>query len=127
MAEIVFKGGKAGFASNEATREEHESGMVRDSEEGKPRFDLLLCSYLDYEEQMLTRDARRMAHGANLYGERNWEKGDSPEEWARARSSAFRHFMQWFNGETDEDHAAAARCNISFAEAIKQKIERAEK
>src|SRR5690606_21266015 len=40
----------------------------------------------------------------------------------RAKSSAFRHFMQWFNGETDEDHAAAIFFNVQAVEYIKGRM-----
>jgi hypothetical protein len=40
------------------------------------------------------------------------------EEYERFRESAFRHFLQWFNGETDEDHAAAVYFNINGAEYV---------
>lgn len=101
----------------------YASGMVRDTDEGKARFDLLVPLGVPYEEQMLTRFANLMARGALKYEARNWEKATGTEELARFKSSAFRHFMQWLTGETDEDHAAAVWFNMDAAEATKYKME----
>lgn len=103
-------------------RSEYASGMVRDSQEGKPRFDLLTPLDTPYKEQLLTRWAELMGRGAEKYGDRNWEKGDGTEEYLRAKGSAFRHFMQWYFGETDEDHAAATLFNIQASEYFKAKL-----
>ena len=50
------------------TRQNFSTGSVRDTNMGKPRFDLisLLGSY---------RLAKHYANGAVTYGDRNWEKG----------------------------------------------------
>lgn len=103
-------------------RQEYDSGMVRDLQDGKARFDLLMPLGVPYSEQFLTRWAVHMAKGAEKYGDRNFEKADSEEEVARFRSSAFRHFMQWLSGLRDEDHAAAVAYNIMAAEMTMQKI-----
>lgn len=102
-------------------RIDFESGMRRDTHEGKPDFTLLLPD-VPYNEQMLTRFAGLMSRGADKYGRRNWQLANSEEEVERFRSSAFRHFMQWISGETDEDHAAAVYFNIMACEATKYKI-----
>jgi len=103
-------------------RAEFDSGMVRDVEEGKPRFDLTMPLDLAYEDQMLVRWARLMARGAEKYGDRNWEKASSEEECQRFRASALRHFMQWYLGEDDEDHAAAVFFNITGAEYVDNRL-----
>jgi len=102
-------------------RAEFESGMVRDTEEGKARFDLLLPLNVPYSEQFLTRCAGLMARGAKKYTERNWEQADSEQELGRYKSSAFRHFLQWMSGEDDEDHAAAVFFNLLAHESTKYK------
>lgn len=104
-------------------RAEFDSGMRRDTEEGKARFDLLIPEGVPYSEQMLTRFADLLARGAEKYSARNWEKANSQAELDRYKSSGFRHFMQWISGETDEDHAAAAMFNIMCYEMTKWKIE----
>ncbi|AIG78420.1 Hypothetical protein AJAP_27880 [Amycolatopsis japonica] len=103
-------------------RSEFEGGGQRDSETGKPRFDLLLPVRVPYEDQLLTRVAALMGRGAEKYEDRNWEKFSDQAALDRARSSAFRHFMQWFNGETDEDHAAAVVFNLKAAEYVKGRL-----
>lgn len=103
-------------------RQSFGSGMVRDTTEGKPDFSLIMAN-VPYEEQMLTRFAALMGRGAEKYGPKNWELANSSEELARFKSSAIRHFMQWFNSEEDEDHAAAVYFNIMAYEATKYKIE----
>lgn len=103
-------------------RAEFGSGMVRDTEAGKPRFDLTEPLEIPYEEQMHTRFALLMARGAEKYTARNWEQANSQDELERYYSSAYRHFKQWLNGETDEDHAAAVFFNITAAEAVKYKL-----
>ena len=96
-------------------REDYESGMRRDTQEGKPRYDL--C-YLP----MHTRWAELMARGAEKYGENNWKLANSREELNRFYASAYRHFIQWMNGNVDEDHAAAVFFNISAAEYTKEQM-----
>lgn len=102
-------------------REKYDSGMVRDTNQGKPRFDLVLPEGVPYKDQLFTRVAELMARGAEKYGDRNWEKAAGAPELARAKESAFRHFMQWYLGETDEDHAAAVFFNIQEVEFVKFK------
>lgn len=105
------------------SRAEFPSGMVRDTQEGKPRFDLIFPEGVPYQEQMLTRFAELMARGAVKYDERNWEKASTAEELGRARSSALRHMIQWYLGEGDEDHAAAVMFNIMAAEYVQYRLE----
>lgn len=106
--------------------ETYNSGMRRDTQEGKPRFDLIVPKSLPYEATMLTRWAYLMARGAKKYGDRNWEKGNGFEELDRAKASALRHMMQWLSGETDEDHAAAVFFNVAAAEYFGYQIREAE-
>lgn len=108
-------------------REEYDSGMVRDTEEGKARFDLILPRGIPYEEQMLTRFAEHMARGAAKYEDRNWERANSEVELARYKSSAFRHLMQWLCGQGDEDHAAAVMFNLLAHETLAYKLSKAPK
>lgn len=105
-------------------RETFITGMQRDVNEGKERFDLLLPKQLHYDNQMLVRWARLMERGANKYEERNWEKASTSCELDRFKESAFRHFMQWFVGEEDEDHAAAVFFNINGAEYVQWRLRR---
>lgn len=107
-------------------REERPSGYVRDTQEGKPRFDLLLPVGIPYEHQMLTRVAQLLSRGAAKYSERNWERANDVESLERFRASALRHLLQWMSGETDEDHASAVMYNVLAHESTKWKMENLE-
>lgn len=104
-------------------RDQYDGGMVRDNENGKPRFDLLFAEDVAYHDQMLTRVAKLLSRGAEHYGARNWEKAEASDDRAmgRYKSSAYRHLMQWLCGEDDEDHAAAVIFNLIAHESIEAK------
>lgn len=102
-------------------REQFEGGMVRDTEEGKVGFHRVL------EGPMLNRWAVHLSKGAVKYpdnedGTANWTKAAGVKELRRYQRSAFRHFMQWMNGDVDEDHAAAVIFNLNGAEYVKAKL-----
>lgn len=131
--DVLFPDGESAsfdeFELTEVSREpatngrvQFEGGGFRDSQGNKPRFDLLIPKDVPFEQQYLTRCARLMAKGASHYEDRNWENFADQEALDRAKSSAFRHFMQWFTGEEDEDHAAAVFFNIMAAENVKEKM-----
>jgi hypothetical protein len=102
-------------------REEYDSGMRRDTNKGKVRYDLVIPESM--KAPMLTRWAVHMTKGAVKYGDRNWEMAEGAPELKRFRESALRHFMQWYFGEMDEDHAAAVFFNIQGAENVKERME----
>lgn len=102
---------------------QYDSGMRRDTEDGKPRFDLIRTKRQPYEEQMIYRYAMLLARGAAKYDARNWEDGDSEVELDRAKSSLLRHAEQLVAGETDEDHAAAVWFNTQAIEYFRWRIE----
>jgi len=116
--------GKEFITKDSGQRLEFQSGMKRDIQFGKPRFDLILPQWQKYEDTMLYRWAMILTRGWEKYGERNWEKANSQEELDRFKASAFRHFMQWMANEDDEDHAAAIFFNVNCYEAIKEKMEK---
>lgn len=99
-------------------RQEFSTGMKRDVQHGKARFDLV-------DKPMLWRWAELMGRGADKYGERNWEKAQTQEELARFEASAERHLQQLLRGDTDEDHAAAVMFNIAGIEHVRAKLSRA--
>ena len=108
-------------------RAEFKTGMVRDLSVDKPRFDLITPEILPYKETLLYRWAMLMTRGAVKYGNRNWEKAKTKEEFNRFKESAFRHFMQWiFEADDGEDHAVAVMFNISGAEYVKWRQENEE-
>lgn len=157
-----------GEIQDSGVRQEFETGSVRDTREGKGRFDLigslasmyfpiapvshplgeainalyeylaqsdisllgnaynLVATNIDIEEgcsgAYLTRLARHYEGGAKKYDARNWEKG---QDVMRYFDSAVRHLTKAIQGQTDEDHKAAALWNIiGFAHTLEM-IERA--
>lgn len=81
------------------------TGAIRNSAEGKGRYDLL-------SPHGIFRVARRLEEGAKTYGERNWEKGIPISSFI---DSALRHIFNFMEGEVSEDHLAAAAWNILAA------------
>ena len=101
-------------------RQEFPTGMVRDIQTNKPRYDLV-------DWPMITRWAELMQRGALKYGEHNWKKAETEEELNRFKASALRHCIQWFNGENEEDHGAAVYFNIAGCEMVKAKLNEKQK
>lgn len=97
-------------------REQFDSGMVRDTTEGKIDYTLAL------DGPMFDRYAEHLTKGAKKYAERNWMKANGEAELARFKKSALRHFLQWLRGDVDEDHAAAVFFNINGAEYVKGRM-----
>ena len=98
-------------------RQHFTSGMQRDTTTGKVKWHLI--SY----GPMLKRWAMLMTRGADKYDDNNWMKANTEEEMARFKASAFRHFMQWYEGDVDEDHAAAVIFNMNGYEYTKVRVE----
>lgn len=95
------------------------NGMVRDTTEGKADYTLLL------DGPLFNRWAELLSRGAQKYGKRNWckalkstDKAAREETKARFKESAFRHMMQWLQGDRSEDHAAAVLFNLNGYEAM---------
>ena len=80
------------------------TGSKRDSDDGKPRLDLI-STLANYREGMC------LALGAEKYGERNWEKG---QPIMSIIASLKRHIDAYIEGRDDEDHAGAIRTNAGF-------------
>lgn len=97
-------------------REEFPSGMVREIKDNKIDYSLAM------DGPMFDRLAEHLTKGAKIHGKRNWLKANSQKELDGFRESAFRHFRQWYKGETDEDHASAVFFNINGAEFVKEKM-----
>lgn len=83
-------------------REEMKTGSVRDTQQGKPRYDLVPAT-------CLTKLALHYGAGSEKYGDRNWEKG---QPITRYMSSAERHFQYFKMGFTDENHLMACVWNL---------------
>ena len=97
-------------------REKFDSGMVRDTVTGKILYSLVASG------PMLVRWAMHLTKGAEKYERDNWLKATGQAELDRFRDSAFRHFIQWYYGALDEDHAAAVYFNINGAEYVKERL-----
>ena len=97
-------------------REEFDSGMCRDTEEGKADYTLI------YDGPLMDRYAEHLTKGAEKYGRRNWQNANSSEEMERFRRSAARHFRQWMQGLQDEDHAAGVMFNMNAYEYVKDRL-----
>lgn len=98
-------------------RQSFSGGMVRDVTEGKTDYSLIL------DGPMFKRWAEHLTKGATKYSKRNWMKAAGQEEYDRFKESALRHFLQWYWGETEEDHASAVFFNVNGAETVKLKME----
>ncbi len=96
-------------------REQFSTGMVRDVQTDKPRYDLVW-------KPGLKRVAELMARGAKKYTANNWMKASTEEELDRFKASANRHFEQWMAGDTDEDHMAGTIFNLFGAEYVKERL-----
>lgn len=99
-------------------RKQFASGMQRDISDDKTLWHLVASG------PMLKRWAELLTRGAIKYDADNWMKAGGEEELVRFKESAFRHFIQWYYGETDEDHGAAVMFNINGAEYVKDKLEK---
>ena len=107
-----------GFITKDSgKREEFSTGMTRDTQDDKPRYDLI-------DRAFLKRWAELMARGAKKYGEENWRKAATVEELTRFRSSAIRHMFQYLEGDRSEDHAAAICFNVAGAEMVEEKLKK---
>jgi hypothetical protein len=89
---------------NEENRQ-FKSGAQRDAGTGKLRMSLI-------PPAELKRVMQRYLDGAEKYGENNWMLGMPVSVYY---DCAHRHLDAWWNGEDDEDHAAAVVWNMLCA------------
>ena len=82
-------------------RQTFETGAVCDTDESKPRPDLVSPFAMERLGDWLRK-------GAVKYGEHNYEKGIPI---SRRFASLYRHLLKFQQGEHDEDHLAAVFCN----------------
>ncbi len=97
------------------------SGMLREPDTDRMLWSLLL------DGPMLARWATQLTKGAKKYKPRNWVLGTASSDLeeretlkSRYQEAAFRHFMAWVTGMTDEDHAAALFFNVNGYEAMRE-------
>ncbi len=96
-------------------RVQFSTGMQRDTQNSKPRYDLIWLPGLK-------RVAELMARGAAKYSDRNWEKASTQEELDRFKASLLRHVYQYLEGDRTEDHMAAIVFNAFGAEYVYQRL-----
>jgi len=83
--------------------DEFPTGAKRDSQDNKPRFDLI-------DEKFLYNLAIHLKRGADKYGEDNWRKGIA---LSRYKASLLRHIYAIFLDEDPkEDHVSAVVFNL---------------
>jgi hypothetical protein len=83
-------------------RQEFPTGSVRDTRDGKGRFDLI-------PTDAMRRLAVHYENGAKKYGDRNWEKG---QPLSRYLDSANRHLLAVLDNDLSEDHVSAVSWNM---------------
>lgn len=88
--------------------------MVRDTEEGKIDYSLVL------DGPMFKRWAAHLTKGAQKYAPRNWMKATGEPEFDRFKRSFLRHAIAYLDGERDEDHAAAIIFNVNGMEYVRE-------
>jgi hypothetical protein len=110
------------ITKDSGARQDYSTGMRRDLQTGKPRFDLCIALDQKYDESLLGRWAELMGRGMEKYGQRNWELSSTMEEFQRFKASLCRHFQQFIQGETDEDHAAAICFNLNAMLRLMDKL-----
>lgn len=93
-------------------REQFETGSVRDSRQGKGRYDLLPA-------KAIRRIARHYEAGARKYGDNNYLKG---QPISRYMDSALRHLFNHIEGQRDEDHLAASCWNLLAAIETEERV-----
>ena len=98
-----------------------DSGMVRDTDAGKTRYDLV------FDGPLFERLAVHLTKGAAKYSPRNWMQAAGKEEANRFKESAIRHFFQWMRGDMDEDHFSATIFNMNGFEYLEDKRANKEK
>ena len=108
----VYKDSSEYKTKDSGKRQDFNSGAKRDTQEGKPRYDLIPI-------EPLKRLAELYSRGAEKYGENNFEKGMS---FKRMYSSMFRHLIQFREGDEEEDHLAAVAWNAFALMFYQEKI-----
>lgn len=101
---------------------EYESGMLREDKSGLERFSLMFPISQKYRNTMIAKFAKHLSKGAGVHGDRNWEKASGKKELSDFRDGAWRHFVKFMCGETDEDHASGTLFNMNGAIYLMDKL-----
>lgn len=95
-------------------RETYSTGMQREPDTGRGRYDLI-------SPIALKALAIHMERGAIKYNDRNWENGG---KLSRHLNSAMRHLQQYLEGDRSEDHLSACSYNTFAITHVKEMINR---
>lgn len=95
-------------------RRNFDTGAVRDTDDGKPRPDLI-CPYFRL------RLGYQLAGGLIKYGENNWTKGMPQRVYL---ASLHRHLDCYERGDVDEDHLAGLAFNVMALVSQDERIKR---
>lgn len=95
-------------------REEFSSGARRDTQQNKPRFELIPVA-------PLKRLAALYERGAKKYGLGNFQKGIP---FMRVMASLLRHAYQFLEGDETEDHLSACAWNAFAIMYYQDKIQK---
>jgi hypothetical protein len=106
-------------------RDQFNTGAVRDTQEGKPRYDLIPVQFLKelalhvqdepdarldlVPVEPLLRLAAIYGRGSKKYGDNNYKLGIPLK---RVYASLLRHVFQWAEGDRKEDHLMQAAWNL---------------
>jgi hypothetical protein len=94
-------------------RELSRTGAMKEPTLGRGRMDLLPW-------EVIYDDARHYENGSKKYSPRNFELG---LEFSKCFSSAIRHMMQFWLGDTSEPHLIAARWHMAALAFYMKRIE----
>ena len=92
-----------------------QSGFERNDAKGKPRYDLIPIFVLDELADLY-------AKGAEKFGENNWRKADSMEDYSSFEQSFCRHSIEFRAGAKNENHFAALIWNAIGMEYVKKQL-----
>ena len=98
---------------NGKNKKKFQTGGIREVASGKGRYDLL-------PTRAMRRLAEHYENGVHKYDDRNWEKGLPIGHYT---DSALRHTFKFLEGQTDEDHLAAAVWNLMCIMETMERIE----
>jgi len=108
------------MTKNQQHKSEPESNgkLMKESNTGRGRYDLIDYEFIRALEdagctsvpQLIQRMALRLEIGANKYNDNNWMNGKKDD----FKNSLLRHVNQYRLELNDEDHIAAAACNLMF-------------
>jgi hypothetical protein len=83
------------------------AGLLREDKTQKPDF-----TYVGELYEEFARVMKHFQYGEHKYARLNFLKGGNEDDLLSYKKSASRHINQYFNGQRDEDHAAAVIVNM---------------